>query len=86
MPAQWSGVLYIAVDESNAGNEGGKILFIDPIPLGPTYRNPINAAYEPKEGLMLIFPSYLTHMVEPHYSGNERVCLSFNFHVSMRSK
>ena len=86
MPAQWSGVLYIAVDKSNAGKDGGRIMFIDPIPLGPAYRNPINAAYEPLEGLMLIFPSYLTHMVEPHYSEHERVCISFNFHVTMRNQ
>ena len=85
MPAQWSGVLYLAVNESNAGDNGGRIIFVDPIPLGPVYRNPINAIIEPKEGLMLIFPSYLTHMVEPHFSDEARISLSFNFRVTAQS-
>ena len=85
MPAQWSGVLYLAVNESNAGDEGGRIVFVDPIPLGPIYRNPITAIIEPKEGLMLIFPSYLTHMVEPHFSDEARISLSFNFRVTAQN-
>lgn len=85
MPSQWSGVLYISVNKHNAGNAGGKIVFIDPIPLGPAYRNLINAQVEPTEGLMLIFPSYLTHMVAPHSADEERISLSFNFHAQHRS-
>ncbi|MEM7467528.1 MAG: putative 2OG-Fe(II) oxygenase [Pseudomonadota bacterium] len=41
---------------------------------------------EPKEGMMLIFPSYLTHMVEPHLSDDERISLSFNFRVAVKSQ
>ena len=86
MPAQWSGVLYLSVNESNAGTEGGRIIFVDPIPLGPVYRNPINAIIQPQEGLMLIFPSYLTHMVEPHFSDEKRISLSFNFRVTAKTQ
>jgi len=79
MPSQWSGILYLSVNEDNAGSNGGRLLFIDPIPLGPAFRNPINAHVQPSEGLLLIFPSYLTHMVEPHAGDEERISLSFNF-------
>ena len=84
MPSQWSGVWYLSVSKENAGDHGGRIIFIDPIPLGPTYRNPINAQVDPVEGLMLIFPSYLTHMVAPHDCDEARVSLSFNFQVQQR--
>lgn len=79
MPSQWSGVLYLSVNEKNAGDDGGRLVFIDPIPLGPAFRNPINAQVHPAAGLMLIFPSYLTHMVEPHSADEARISLSFNF-------
>ena len=84
MPSQWSGVLYISVNKQNAGEDGGRIIFIDPIPLGPAYRNLINAQVEPAEGLMLIFPSYLTHMVAPHSADEERISLSFNFQALLQ--
>ena len=82
MPCRWSGVFYIDVDDSPAGRRSGNIIFIDPIPLGPTYRNPINSFAIPRSGLMLIFPGYLTHMVEPHKSPRDRISFSFNFHTS----
>ena len=85
MPSQWSGVIYVSVNEANAGNDGGGIVFIDPIPLGPAYRSLINAQIHPLEGLMLIFPSYLTHMVAPHSSDEERISLSFNFYEQQKS-
>lgn len=85
MPSQWSGVIYLSVNEENAGKQGGRIVFVDPIPLGPAYRNLINAQIDPVEGLMLIFPSYLTHMVAPHSSDHERISLSFNFHALQKS-
>ena len=85
-PAKWPGFLYIAMDATNAGKDGGRILFIDPIPLEPIYRNPISAAFEPAEGLMLVFPSCLTNMVEPYLSDHERISLAFNFHFTTRER
>lgn len=82
MPCRWGGVLYIDVDNSQTGRHTGNIIFIDPIPLGPTYRNPINSFATPRSGLMFIFPGYLTHMVEPHTSPRDRISFAFNFHSS----
>tara|TARA_R100000149_G_C5872101_1_gene135998 strand:- start:1399 stop:1941 length:543 start_codon:yes stop_codon:yes gene_type:complete len=33
----------------------------------------------PKKGLLIIFPAYLTHLVNPNQSDKSRVSISFNF-------
>ena len=33
----------------------------------------------PREGLFILFPSYLHHSVEPNKSNEERIVISFNF-------
>jgi uncharacterized protein (TIGR02466 family) len=38
-------------------------------------------AYEPKEKAIIIFPSWLEHLVEPNQSDEERISISFNFGV-----
>jgi uncharacterized protein (TIGR02466 family) len=85
MPSQWSGVFYCQVDESIDDRDEGHLLFIDPIPLGPHYRNPVNAFVRPENGLMVLFPSYLTHMVEPHRRDLERIVISFNLRLLSHS-
>jgi len=82
LPSRWSGVFYIDIDDSADADHGGNIIFIDPISLGPSFRNPINSFAKPRSGLMLIFPGYLTHMVEPHKSPRDRISFSFNFRTS----
>jgi uncharacterized protein (TIGR02466 family) len=37
------------------------------------------AAYEPKEGTFLFFPSWLKHSVAPNMSDEDRVSISFNY-------
>jgi hypothetical protein len=39
--------------------------------------------YIPKEGMMLVFPSYLKHFVYPFYSEGERRSMSFNARMSV---
>ena len=36
------------------------------------------AKFKPEEGLMIIFPSWLLHYVEPNLSSEERIAISFN--------
>ena len=38
----------------------------------------------PKEGSMLVFPSYLNHMVEPNESDEDRISVSFNLDIIKR--
>ena len=65
----------------------GDIVFYDPRP-APVFRHPIakspnilNASInsiKPEEGLLVLFPSYLEHSVNPNLSNNERIVISFN--------
>jgi len=81
-----SGVYYLQSPE-NSGN----IIFEDP-------RNPwcllqssylkfdefssLEVSYEPKEGMFMLFPSYLSHRVGPNLSKEDRVSISFNVSIS----
>ena len=38
----------------------------------------------PKEGSMLVFPSYLEHMVKPNESDEDRISVSFNLDIIKR--
>jgi uncharacterized protein (TIGR02466 family) len=77
-----SGVYYLSVPE-NSGN----IVFYDPRVQLDAMRGPIKEVsahtapeviYKPKEGLLLLFPSWLLHRVEPNDSDRERVSIAFN--------
>ncbi|MEO1249049.1 MAG: TIGR02466 family protein [Pseudomonadota bacterium] len=81
-----SGAYYVSAPEGS-----GNIEFYDPVParLMTTYpiktNKPINAQaaeYAARDGLLLIFPSWLQHAVQPNRSDKPRVSMSFN--VSFR--
>jgi uncharacterized protein (TIGR02466 family) len=78
-----SGVYYLKVPEPVS-----PIVFYDPRPvkmfLSPEFerRNDYSSditAFDPKEGLLLIFPSWLKHSVEPNMSEEDRISISFNY-------
>jgi uncharacterized protein (TIGR02466 family) len=86
--AHFSGVYYIKVPnnsgkliffrESNAVNISSLNDFIlEPENETSTYYN-----LDPKENLLVLFPSHLVHMVEPNYNEQERVSISFNLTLS----
>ena len=77
-----SGAYYVKVPEG-----AGNIELYDPVParLMNVYpvkkRKPINlqaVEYRAEEGLLLIFPSWLQHSVQPNKSEGDRVSISFN--------
>ena len=80
--AMLSGAYYVSVPEGS-----GNIEFYDPVPARlmtpyPIKANkPINAQaaeYAARDGLLLIFPSWLQHAVQPNRSSEPRVSISFN--------
>lgn len=86
LPCTWSGVFYIDAGEplanvAEAEQLEGKILFFDPLPLGKEWKRPVNIAYTPATGTMLLFPSFLTHMVAPYFGDKPRISLAFNLLV-----
>jgi uncharacterized protein (TIGR02466 family) len=80
----WSGVYY--VDGGNPEpmpRENGKLELIDPrsgVNMLYIDKNVLDGRYliEPIPGLMVVFPSWLKHMVHPYYGNGERISVAFN--------
>ena len=85
-----SGAYYV-----RAPHKCGDIVFYDPRP-APVYSHPnikapnfLNAqvnGISPKEGALVLFPSYLDHSVNENLSNDERIVISFNIIVQMKSE
>lgn len=89
----WSGVYYVKAPEHptvrngdeetrmRRGKTNGEICFADP--RHGRGRDPESEyVLEPKNGMMILFPSWLVHWVRPHYSIEDRVCIPFNAYLS----
>lgn len=85
LPCTWSGVFYVDAGElgkdSAEGALDGQVLFFDPLPLGTEWKRPPTIAYTPVSGTLLLFPSFLTHMVAPYYGEKPRISIAFNLVV-----
>ena len=95
--AHISAVYYVS---SPTSGKGGRIEFFNDNPPneiqrgigstmtgGYTERNSLNygsAAYEPKPGRLLLFPSKTTHAVEPNETDEQRISISFDLIVTSR--
>ena len=76
-----------------APENSGDIVFYDPRP-APIYSYPnisapnfLNAqvnSISPKEGALVLFPSYLDHSVNENLSQNERIVISFNIRINIK--
>ena len=84
-----SGAYYV-----RAPKNSGDIVFYDPRP-DPVYSYPkaespniLNAqvnGISPKEGALVLFPSYLDHSVNENLSNEERIVVSFNITIQAKS-
>ena len=84
-----SGAYYVRAPENS-----GDIVFYDPRP-APVYSHPninkpnfLNAqvnSISPKEGALILFPSYLDHSVNENISNKERIVISFNIRVNIKA-
>ncbi len=83
-----SGAYYV-----KAPINSGDIVFYDPRP-APVYSHPnieipnlLNAqvnGISPKEGALVLFPSYLDHSVNENLSNEERMVISFNIRIQIK--
>jgi uncharacterized protein (TIGR02466 family) len=83
-----SGAYYV-----RAPKNSGDIVFYDPRP-APVYTYPkalnpnlLNAqvnGINPKEGALVLFPSYLDHSVNENLSNDERIVISFNITIQVK--
>ena len=77
----------------SAHDNCGDIVFYDPRP-APVYSHPnalnpnlLNAqvnGIKPKEGALILFPSYLDHSVNENQSSKERIVISFNIKIQIK--
>ena len=84
-----SGAYYV-----RAPVNSGDIVFYDPRP-APVYSHPnttnpnfLNAqvnGVSPKEGALVLFPSFLDHSVNENISNSERIVISFNIRISIKN-
>jgi uncharacterized protein (TIGR02466 family) len=82
--SQWSGVYYASVGENDPAHPlSGVIEFQDP--RGAPQAQPFpgfefghKLRLVPEAGLMLVFPSWLLHMVHPFHGQGERISIAFN--------
>jgi uncharacterized protein (TIGR02466 family) len=86
----WSCVYYVQADD-----DSGNITFLDPKVKRTMYNDEIylenltNPAstftYQcvPQTGKLIVFPSYLTHRVEPNLTANPRISISCNFYLEL---
>ena len=64
-----SGVLYLEIpDFPNNGKHEGELRFA----------GHQHYYIQPKEGMVVLFPSYLPHETIPYTSSGERICIAFN--------
>lgn len=71
----------------------GDIIFYDPRP-GKVYKHPLsnkpnllnvnNNGVKPEPGMLVLFPSYLEHSVNPNTSEHERIVISFNISLDKK--
>ena len=80
-----SAAYYVKTSENS-----GDIVFHDPRSVTTfrypriSERNTLNSnvfSIKPKEGLLVLFPSYLYHSVAENYSDEERIVISFNIDI-----
>lgn len=89
--AYWSAVYY--VDDGGAGpDDGGQLFFQDPRGVLPAMHDPLlrfriegclTAGYiesiRPVPGMLVVFPAWLLHAVDPFQGTRPRVSVAFNF-------
>jgi uncharacterized protein (TIGR02466 family) len=80
--ATWSGVYYVDHGESNPDAAGTSLNLCDPNPARTNIFFPelsaSNIMIKPEPGLMILFPSYVPHVVPPHGGDRPRISIAFN--------
>jgi uncharacterized protein (TIGR02466 family) len=84
----WSAVYYVRV----GGGEGGQLVLHDPRMPGLRMHAPdmrfrnmgpeLRAEVKPKEGLLALFPGWLSHSVEPWEGTGERISVAMNIRAA----
>lgn len=83
-PSPWSGIVYVDVDAAlpeGTSSRAGHLEFLSPIAASQAFFVPSGAVVRPRDGLMLLFPSPLVHLVHATEADAERVTVAFDLGV-----
>ena len=75
----WSGVFYAQVSE-DLNKETG-LIFLNPFPHKQKWASKTKISIDAVDGLMVLFPSHITHIVPPHKDTINRISISFNLRL-----
>jgi uncharacterized protein (TIGR02466 family) len=87
--AHFSAVYYVDAGDADLAlhPDSGKLGFVDPrrgaIPIPGIDLYPSQFAVEPQSGLMVVFPGWLQHFVQPYRGGRPRVSVSCNVRLEL---
>ncbi len=94
--AFWSAVYYVddGYEDNNNSDAGGELVFQDPrYPMNSMFSSELvfrspdgkpqrhTASFKPKNGMLIAFPSWLYHKVEPYLGDRQRISLAINMTV-----
>ena len=83
--ATWSGVYYVDPGDEASNTSSGALEFVHPVAASTMtfFPNVLPSArlVQPKEGLLILFPSYLQHSVRMYHGSRPRVAIPFNAHL-----
>jgi uncharacterized protein (TIGR02466 family) len=88
----WSGVYYVSGGKPDSNDPlNGKLELLDPrvgVNMLRLEQGIFGGRYlvEPMPGLMVMFPSWLKHMVHPFSGSGERISISFNAYVQIQQQ
>ena len=77
--AQLSGVYYVSTQDDQSG--GGELVLADPrirATVAPLLGQKSNALFRPKNGITVLFPSFLEHYVLPFKGSGDRISIAYN--------
>ena len=78
----WSGTYYVDPGAPTDVEAGTPLHFFDPCQgRANTFLQPVVSArysVRPESGMMVLFPSYMPHMVFPHRGARQRISIAFN--------
>ncbi len=83
----WSGVYYVDAGHPDPKwHKSGQIELQDPRERAEMAATPLNpfgrtVAVPARAGMMVVFPSWLTHWVNPYYGEGERISIAFNARI-----
>lgn len=92
----WCGIYYLQIGDSGSkskvGAPNGGNRFYSPLHTGGIYKDygnqylDFNFTDPPlKDGMLLLFPSYLMHNGLPYQGSKDRIIISFNCHIHLKS-